>query len=65
MIDIMFVARQNGEYCPEEGSINGVVWFGKIDRAYIQSRSLSRVGHIGRVAGIGRVKSLGIDRTRL
>ena len=25
-----------GEYCPEEGSINGVVRFGKVDKAYIQ-----------------------------
>ena len=27
---------KTGEYCPEEGSINGVVRFGKVDKAYIQ-----------------------------
>ena len=30
---------KTGEYCPEEGSINGVVRFGKIDKAYIQWNS--------------------------
>ena len=25
-----------GEYCPEEGSINGVVSFDKVDKAYIE-----------------------------
>ena len=28
-----------GEYCPEEGSINGVVRFVKVDKAYIQRNS--------------------------
>ena len=28
-----------GEYCPEEGSINGVVRFSKVDKAYIQQNS--------------------------
>ena len=28
-----------GEYCPEEGSINGVIRFGKVDKAYIQRKS--------------------------
>ena len=28
------------EYCPEEGSINRVVRFGKVDKAYIQRNSL-------------------------
>ena len=27
---------KTGEYCPEEGSINGVVRFGKVDKAYIR-----------------------------
>ena len=27
---------KTGEYCPEEGTINGVVRFGKVDKAYIQ-----------------------------
>ena len=27
---------ETGEYCPEEGSVNGVVRFGKVDKAYIQ-----------------------------
>ena len=30
---------KTGEYCPEEGSINGVVRFGKVDKAYIQRNS--------------------------
>ena len=30
---IMWYAK-TGEYCPEEGSVNGVVRFGKIDKAY-------------------------------
>ena len=25
---------KTGEYCPEEGSINGVVRFGKVDKSY-------------------------------
>ena len=29
---IMWLAK-TGEYCPEEGSINGVVRFGKVDKA--------------------------------
>ena len=32
---IMWHAK-TGEYCPEEGSINRVVRFGKVDKAYIQ-----------------------------
>ena len=28
-----------GEYCPEEGSINGVVRFGKVEKAFIQGNS--------------------------
>ena len=28
-----------GEYCPEEGSINGVVRFGRVDKAYIEWNS--------------------------
>ena len=28
-----------GDYCPEKGSINGVVRFGKVDKAYIQRNS--------------------------
>ena len=41
MIEMIFCgARQNGrEYCPEEGSINGVVRFGKADKAYIERNS--------------------------
>ena len=31
---------KTGEYCPEEGSINGVVRFGKVDRTYIEQDSL-------------------------
>ena len=31
---------KTGEYCPEEGSINGVVRFGKVDKAYIPRNSL-------------------------
>ena len=27
---------KTGEYCPEEGSINGVVRFGKVGKAYIE-----------------------------
>ena len=27
---------KTGEYCPEEGSINGVVRFGKVDKTYIE-----------------------------
>ena len=27
---------KTGEYCPEEGSVNGVVSFGKVDKAYIK-----------------------------
>ena len=30
---------KTGEYCPEEGSINGVVRFGKVDKAYIERDS--------------------------
>ena len=30
---------KTGEYCPEEGSINGVVRFGKVDEAYIEQDS--------------------------
>ena len=30
---------KTGEYCPEEGSINGVVRFGRVDKAYIQLSS--------------------------
>ena len=30
---------KTGEYCPEKGSINGVVRFGKVDKAYIQRNS--------------------------
>ena len=30
---------KTGEYCPEEGLINGVVRFGKVDKAYIQRNS--------------------------
>ena len=30
---------KTGEYCPEEGSINGVVRFGKFDKAYIERNS--------------------------
>ena len=34
---------KTGEYCPEEGSINRVVRFGKVDKAHIQRNSfLSR-----------------------
>ena len=28
---------KTGEYCLEEGSINGVVRFGKVDKAYIRA----------------------------
>ena len=27
---------KTGEYCPEESLINGVVHFGKVDKAYIE-----------------------------
>ena len=27
---------KTGEYCSEEGSVNGVIRFGKVDRAYIE-----------------------------
>ena len=30
---------KTGEYCLEEGSINGVVRFGKVDKAYIERNS--------------------------
>ena len=30
---------KTGEYCPEEGSINIVVRFGKVDKAYIERNS--------------------------
>ena len=30
---------KTGEYCPEEGSINGVVRFGKVGKAYIECNS--------------------------
>ena len=30
---------KTGEYCPEKGSINGVVRFGKVDKAYIERGS--------------------------
>ena len=30
---------KTGEYCPKEGSINGVVRFGKVDKVYIQRNS--------------------------
>ena len=30
---------KTGEYYPEEGSINGVVCFGKVDKAYIERNS--------------------------
>ena len=30
---------KTGEYCPEEGSINGVTRFGKVDKAYIEWNS--------------------------
>ena len=30
---------KTGEYCPEEGSINGVVRFGKVDRTYVERNS--------------------------
>ena len=33
---------KTGEYCPEEGSINGVVRFDKVDKAYIQRNSFLR-----------------------
>ena len=35
---IMWYAK-TGEYCQEEGSVNGVVRFGKVDKAYIQCNS--------------------------
>ena len=31
---------KTGEYCPEEGSINGVVSFGKVDKVYIERNLL-------------------------
>ena len=31
---------KTGEYSPEEGSINGVVRFSKVDEAYIQRNRL-------------------------
>ena len=30
---------KTGEYCPKEGSINGVVRFGKVDKVYIERNS--------------------------
>ena len=30
---------KTGKYCPEEGSIDGVVRFGRVDKAYIQRNS--------------------------
>ena len=34
--DHIFWYAKTGEYFPEEGSINGVVRFGKVDQAYVQ-----------------------------
>ena len=31
---------KTGDYCPDEGSINGVVRFGKADKAYIERNSI-------------------------
>ena len=36
------------EYCPEEGSINGVVRFGKVDKAYIERNSFFRASSCNR-----------------
>ena len=42
MTEIIFCYKPKmGEYCPEEDSINGVVRFGKVDRAYIEWNSFS------------------------
>ena len=30
---------KTGEYCPEEGSVNGVVRCGEVDKAYIEVKS--------------------------
>ena len=35
---ILWYAK-TGEYCPEEGSINGVIRFGKVDNTYIERNS--------------------------
>ena len=35
---IMWHAK-TGEYCPEEAAINGVVRFGKVDKAYVERDS--------------------------
>ena len=37
--DCILWHAKTGEYRPEEGSINGVVYFGKVDKAYIQRKS--------------------------
>ena len=37
--DYILWHAKTGEYCPEEGSINGVVRFGEADKAYIQLNS--------------------------
>ena len=31
--------KKTGEYCPEEGSVNGVVRFGEVDKAYLERNS--------------------------
>ena len=36
MAEIMLVQAKTGEYSPEEGLVNGVVRFGKIDKAFMQ-----------------------------
>ena len=37
MTEIIFCGtpKRTGEYCPKEGLVNGVVRFGKVDKAYI------------------------------
>ena len=39
---------KTGEYCPEEGSINGVVRFGKVDKAYVERNSFFRASSCNR-----------------
>ena len=37
---------KTGKYCPQEGSINGVVRFGKVDKAYIERNSFFPRQHL-------------------
>ena len=58
---------KTGEYCPEEDSINGVVRFGKVDKAYISiifrlSMEMSRLTRGGTAEPVSRDQCLRRER---